>query len=390
MTMQKVLSFAMAAVAALCSCSGVDETPDMDGNTDMSAGGDVAIRLSSGVVNTRASIESADGLFAVDGLGLYALSKDTLGVGASVLPVSWSDGAEGVLTHNVLLDNVEANAVIGDDSSRTNIVFADGEERYYPYGSRYSYSFYGYYPRVEAIEATDTSRVAILTISGKEDVIYGTAVSDEPYAYSAYYFRMSGNSGVVPSMQFDHKLMRLTFSAVPTPDEEGGSTYIAAQDMGIESIKVLGVPTEGRLVIADLNNPANNGKLTFDWSDEDGMADFTLLDSDDAELDSDNYFMQVDDEGNPVELTVGQGVLLPVPESGTDHTYKVSVTLRDRGGNVYLCEHSQELRLSDGSSFEAGKSYNVRLFISAARAMDSSASLGEWDDADTPGVDLYY
>lgn len=375
--MKKHLFFiCMAAVSVFSSCSS-DETADAE--TDIPIGfSEVPIRLSTGA-STRASIESDEnGLFEVDGIGIYALAREVMDVNPGPLPITWGNEAEGTKTYAVLLDNVEANAVKDIEHTITNIVFADGKQYYYPMGNWYRYGFYGYYPRTEDIIATDTSRIALITISGKEDVIYGKAVSDEEFAYSARYFRQTENLSKVPSMQFDHKLMRITFSAVPGADVEDGDTYVNAQNMAIKSIKVLGVPTQGELMLANSVNPSIEGDLTFEWSDTGAMQDLELLDTGDQPLNYENYFMEVN-EGAPVEKTVGQGIMLPVPEADGDYKYRVAVTLQDKSGAVYECEYPQELTLSGGSVFAAGKSYNVRMKINGPKEITLSAKLTKWE-----------
>lgn len=378
---KQLLFMTMAAVAALSSCS-TDEAPET--SVDVPVGmSEVPIRLSTGVPGTRASIESDDnGLFEVDGLGIYALARTVMQVNPAPLPISWAGDAPGTKTYGVLLENLEANAVKNEQGTLTNIEFADGQTYYYPMGNWYTYGFYGYYPRTENIEATATSRVANITITGKEDVIYGKAVSDEAYAYSARYFRQEGNRDKVPAMQFDHKLMRITFSAVPAPDVEGGDTYVSALNMKVQSVKVLRVPVNGKLVIADYTNPENDGKLTFDWEDTLAMQDLTLLDANDQPLNSDNYYMEVVNNDTVVEKTIGQGILLPVPEQGSNYKYRVAVTLADREGNVYECEYPQELELSEGASFQPGKSYNVRMTINGPKVVSMTANLTQWTDGD--------
>ena len=385
---KQLLFLSMAAVAALSSCS-TDEAPET--SVDVPVGmSEVPIRLSTGVQGTRASIESdGNGLFEVDGLGIYALARTVMQVNPAPLPISWAGDAPGTKTYGVLLENLEANAVKNEQGTLTNIEFADGQTYYYPMGNWYTYGFYGYYPRTEDIEATATSRVANITITGKEDVIYGKAVSDEAYAYSARYFRQEGNRDKVPAMQFEHKLMRLTFSAVPAPDIEGGSSYVSALNMKVMGVRVQGVPVEGKLVVADYTNPENDGKLTFNWDDTLAMRDLELLDANDQPLNPDNYYMELSDSA-PMEKVIGQGILLPVPEQGSGYTYKVAVTLADRDGNVYECEYPQQLELSEGASFEAGKSYNVRMTINGPKVVAMTANLTQWADGEGEITDIEF
>lgn len=372
---KQFLFMSLAAAAMLSSCSTDEEAGPAAYAPHPQGDSEVAIRLASGPA-TRASIESdEDGLFEVDGLGLFALAREVVADNPdAVLPIAWNYEPADTKTYSVLLDNVEANAVI--EGGVTNILFADGVVRYYPMANWYRYGFCGYYPRTENITKEATRCVANITISGKEDVIYGRAVNDvDDYAYSARYFRQEGNVNVVPQMQFDHKLMRVTFSAVPGPDLEAGASYENAKQMTVQSVRVMGVPTEGQLVLADLEDPEQDGQLIFSW--DGGGSDLYLCDSIDAVLDPEKYFMEVTEEGEPVEKVIGQGIMLPVPEDG--YKYRVAVTLQDSEGTVYECEYPQELRLPEGTQFEAGKSYNVRMTINGPKAVTLSAKLTQWD-----------
>lgn len=378
----------MAAVAALSSCSSDEEGgPAADIPVGFS---DVEIRLSGGGAGTRASIESDDnGLFEAEGLGIFALARGVMDVNAGAQPISWAGDAPGTKTYAVLLDNAEADATKDGVAQVTNIEFAGGP-KFYPMGNWYRYGFYGYYPRTETIEMADSSCTAVLTITGKEDVIYGKAVNDdEDYAYSALYFRQTDNTDKVPAMQFGHKLMRITFSAVPGPDTEGGSTYTNATNMKVKSIRVLGVPTEGRLVLADLKTPQNEGTLTFDWEDTGAMENLELTEADDQPLTPDNYYMEAP-EGEPREKIIGQGILLPVPEAGSGYKYKVEVTLEDKSGNVYECSYPQELTLGEDKQFEAGKSYNVKMTINGPKEITLQAKLTKWETVDGALGDLTF
>lgn len=368
-------SLALTVVAMLSSCSN-DEGMAAGGGTSHSPG-DVAVSLAAAGL-TRASIESgADGLFEADSIGVFALASGVLpGVSADG-GLAWAtDGGWGGST--VLLDNVAANARRSPDATHTDMAFADGPY-FYPNDGVYSYSFYAYHPRTSNVEATDSTRVAVIRLTGKEDLIYGKAVGSDPEAFSAIYFRRPGNEGNVPSVHFEHKLMRLTFTAQPVADADG--QFDAVCDMAIDSVKVIGVPAEARLTVADMADGNEDGKVSFDWADKAAMEDFLLLDTGDRPLEHGDYFMQVAD-GKPVEMAVGQGIMLPVPPAGAgQHRYQVAVTLRDRQGNVY---HGapQEVGLPGGRAFEAGKSYNVKLVVgmgldtlSAARQARSGAGI---------------
>lgn len=377
--MKKVLLLIGVALTAMYSCSNDDtaSTPSYDDN-DESSVENVLIRLSAGG-STRASIESdEDGNFETANIAIFALADRVMDVTPSPLPISWAGDAEDTLTYAVLLNNVEAEAV--KSSNGTDIYFSDGETYYYPHSNWYCYSFFGYHPMTEDIVKTDSQVLATIVIDGTQDIIYGRAKSDEDYAFSARYYRQSKNVGKLPELSFTHKLMRVTFSAKPGANTVGGSDYSAALSTTIESVKILSVPTTGELIVADLNTPDNDGTLTFDFSDASEKADFLLCDSGDVALNPDNYYMEIDGDGQPVEKTVGVGILLPVPESG--YAYSLAVTLRDSDGNVYELKYPQAVTLGEGGTFEAGKSYNLCFTINGPSSVQLTAKLTGWVDSD--------
>ena len=144
--------------------------------------------------------------------------------------------------------------------------------------------------------------------------------------------------------------------------------------MGVKSIKVKDVPTQLNLVIADRNDATAEGKVTFDW--DNNLADFDLLDADDAPFGEDHW-VQME------ETRIGQGILLPVPdEQKDDQHYYVEIVLKDKEGNEFISEHPIELQ---SSKYEAGKSYNVKMTINGPKLITLNATLKPWD-LDTDGT----
>lgn len=382
MTMNKNLLFGLGMMAFLASCSS-DESliaPADDNTTTTITNSDVEIKLSSGS-KTRASIESTpSGVFAVDGLGIYCLAKNNINRNPNELPIQWLAGTrEG--QYSVWMNNVKSNAVINVDNvthdSTTNIVWADNETRYYPVGNWHAYRFYGYYPHTESIINDGNSFVASHELDGMTDIIWGRTSNMVDtlgdLAYSAKYFRQLEHASEVPSISFKHKLMRLTFSMVAGPDANGSTE--SAKTMGVKSITINDVPFQSNLTIADRNNPANDGKVEFNWDD---VRNLELPDSNDVvPLRTDYYWVK------DTEVTIGQGILLPVIPDGNDHKYTISIVLVNKDGIEFPAEYPMDIRFAGSERFVEGKSYNIKLTINGPKAISLDATLTPWEIDDT-------
>ncbi len=407
-----------AALSLLVGCSSDEEalvaaSEGAEGENieaGMGLNSDVKIRLSSRSNATRSSVESTPGgLFEANGVGIFCLATGYQNQSTSTEhPIDWMQQIDFGLTNNdgkstsfsAWLDNEKANAKYGyaaEDLEKTtpietNIVW-DGStpeapiDYYYPIGTWYNYSFYGYYPYASGtmLEKTSTTRKVKFTIDGTQDVIWGKAESDEQYAYSAKYFRQPENVDKVPEMKFKHVLMRITFTSYPGASGDG--TITKALTMGVKSITLLNVPTQGELLVADYNNPANEGVATFDWSESAVKADLDMTDPGDAEFGTGHWLESVDNDGvTPKETVVGQGFIVPVPATGT--TYYVKIVLEDKQGRTFVSEFP--IALSNSADYEAGKSYNVRLTIYGPQDIKLNATLEPWDldDSTIGGIEL--
>lgn len=369
--MNKTISiFGLAVIALFASCSNNDDNISGENINQKIGNSDVQIKLSTGNKGTRASIESNEfGAFEAEGLGVFCLAKGCLQVNPTELPIDWTPGVEET-EYAVWMDNVESDAVIDEEDNSTNIVWSDGIIRYYPTGNWHSYRFYGYYPRQEVVNATATQRNVDFVIDGTQDIIWGkTDVSDDSMAYCAKYFRDPRYMDITPSMAFNHKLMRFTFSTVPGVD--GTGSIEPALKMGIQSIAIKSVPTRGNLIIADKANKENEGVITFDW--ENDLEDFYLLEADDQPLSEEHWVLAE-------ETKVGGGILLPVP-TNPDFRYYVKVILKDKSGNIFKPEQPMEINNTQG--FEEGKSYNIRMTINGPKEIEVKATLNAWIEDDT-------
>lgn len=373
--MRKQLLYAgMAVMALMSSCSSDDSVESVDVSQVKVENSDVEIHLSTSSVRTRASVESDDdGSFAVDSMGVFCLAKADLNVNPVELPINWSRYVSN--DHwSIWMDNVKCNAV--KDASGTAIKWADKDAVYmYPTGNWHSYDFYAYYPYQQSTDVSGEVVSTTIALDGTQDVIWGRTESDEQYAYSAKYFR--NNKAKSPALSMSHRFMRITFSIIAGRDSTGSKE--PAKTMGVKSLSVVNVPAYAKLIIADRYNPENDGKIEADWNY--GLTSYDMKDAGDAafpELDAEKelgYWVKED------EQTVGQGFLLPVPEEG--HTFRIHVVLQDKSGRVFdLNGYPIDLALKEGFTFEAGKSYNVRIAINGPEEIKLRASLKGWESVE--------
>lgn len=371
--MNKKLFIGLGMIAFLASCSSDDNiiAPADDNSTAVIGNSDVEIKLSSGS-QTRASIESsATGVFEAKGLGVFCLAKNDINRNPEEQPIVWQVGSQAA-RYSIWMNNVKTDAVYNADSTLTNLVWQDSIVRYYPVGNWHAYRFYGYYPYNATVKNVGNTFVVDHELDVKTDLIWGRTenLADTlgDITYSAKYFRQAGHGADVPSMKFQHKLMRLTFSIAAGKDANG--SIESAKTMGVKSIQIHGVPYKSTLVIADKANQSNEGKISFDWTDK---KDFFLPDTADIDTLVNAYMVQDD------TIKVGQGMLLPVPPADDSHKYTLSIVLVDTAGVEFPAEYPMDIRFAGGARFAEGKSYNILLTINGPKEIKLSATLKEWD-----------
>ena len=383
MGINKIL-LSLATLVLATACSNDDETtvksPTVVGNSD------VEIKLSMGSsTGTRASVESdANGMFDLDNLGIFMLGTAVQTTNPDEQTIDWRPA---VNPYAIWMNNVEASAVKNGESTRTDILWADGETRWYPVGNWYSYRFYGYYPRVEDSQVSLTSSKCVVTytgLDGTKDIIWGRSLgadlddAKEKYRYSARYFRQAGYGDYNPELSLNHKMLRLQFAIQGIGDEnaEAGHEFDAANTMFIDTIIVTQVPTTARLTVADLNNQeTGDGVITYDWIYD--LQDLGVL----GENDGTFVKKQIHDDDI---IEVGQPILLPVLDSDATAAgytkYKIKVRLRNDVGVLFDHEKPLDLNIADGGSgFEAGKSYRVVLKIAGPKQVTLQARLAGWE-----------
>lgn len=348
----------MAAAMLMTSCTNEDDLAGGSNNQRLNS--DVPIVLSAGqqANKTRASLGNVGADGAYDGtfdtpegtnLGFFCLATGKI---AAKQNITWQTGFDN--PNFLWLENIQAKAVTTDDGDLgrrvTDLTLFDENggttetKHYYPMGSQYSYTFYGYYPySANVVHDGNKYSVKVTGLDGTTDLIWGKSFVDpndldKEDAYSAKYLRDKKkrveNNGETwnekthkesrPKLTFVHKLMKFN---IILRKGNGGSTRVA--QLGIKSAKLLNVADAGTLTIADLDNRLD--ALTDDVKGKEGefVVDWTTAKNHNTEA---TAFQLKDKDGNVIgtpangpylgdntEVTVGDGFLLPVPtQTGTN------------------------------------------------------------------------
>ena len=278
----------------------------------------------------------------------------------------------------------------------TDIIWDDITAKYfYPLTQIYSYEFYGYYPYQpsENLEYYDNIVKANYVLDGKTDLLWGRTHNRDPYAFSAKYFRTNSSTDTYkPSIELEHLLTRLVFSVVPGESYEGSGDYSEAAMMQIDTLQIIDTYTNVSVTIADYNN------LDMTLSDRINLSDET---TDTLSLYS------VDEEGNGIDL---QPVHLVAPEPGEEpivtplgesimlfpqdrYTIRIVITMdayHDAATNTEVPSKRlvSEIPLQLASTFEQGKSYNVKITVHGPRAVKLAATLTPWEVQEGPSIEL--
>ena len=372
-------------VVAMASCAADEGMDDSASEGLLIGNSGVEIRLSSGSnQGSRAIVDSdVNGNFELDGLSIFCLADKQLKNGQK-LPIDWSTPAG---KYSVWIAGKEANATIDNVTDPanpiTNIDWADGSVQYYPTGTAHSYSFYGYYLDQPTLAYYNDSIVATFNLDshkGKWDALWGVAKSDEDYAYSAKYFRDPLTVENKPSMQFEHKLMRLTFSIEAGPDAY--DNYDKAVNMEVVGIRLDSIPTTGRLMVANkAATGRQSGSITYNWNSQNKVS-WPVPEEDDSELGSggQTYF-----PGVVTPTPVGGALMVPVPADDS-YQYWVRVVMYNRSlpvaDQVQIVSIPLPLNLREGAHFEEGKQYNVNLMVYGPEEIQIRAKLSQWEKID--------
>ena len=435
----------MAAAMFMTSCTNEDDLAGGSNNQRLNS--DVPIVLSAGqqANKTRAALGNVvdgkyDGTFdtpADKNLGFFCLATGKI---AAKQDITWKAGFDN--PNFLWLENIQAKAVTTDDADLdkrvTNLTLYDENggttqtNHYYPMGSQYSYTFYGYYPySANVVHDGNKYSVKVTGLDGTTDLIWGKSFvkpddPDKADAYSAKYLRdkkksVEANGGTWnekthkenrPQLTFVHKLMKFNIIL-----QKGSGENTRVAKLGIKSAKLLNVADAGTLTIADLDNRLD--ALTDDVKGKEGefVVDWTTAKNHNTET---TAFELKDKDGNVIgrpangpylgentKVTVGDGFLLPVPtligtnDDGTkkyeDNGYlgtdaaafankgifrlRVEYYLSDEPDKVYKAaqyEITPKFKEAADEAWQAGYEYDIVISVSDPEQIQTYGYLTPW------------
>ncbi len=277
---------------------------------------------------------------------------------SNATPVTWSTDLDG----SVLIDNLGVTT-----TAEGAVVFSP--KIYYPFGNKYAYSFYSYYPYTNSDGETATVQDGAYRITyglGNTDILWAEAVAEDyngTPGYNAAYCRAVKLDGVdsqyYPKLQYRHLLTALVFRVV------GKDTDIENYDVKVTGMQITGTSSQATLCIAD-SNGAQTGTLT--GNEDGGDIGFTSL--------------EVVPTSEEAELCT----ILAMPASN----YAARVTLTVDGAN----ESSVDLKLgnTDGSTeYRAGYIYYFTVTVNNPQEVTVvETGLTEWVPGTnpTPGEEI--
>ncbi len=436
----------MAAAMFMTSCTNEDDLAGGSNNQRLNS--DVPIVLSAGqqANKTRAALGNVvdgkyDGTFDTpDGtnLGFFCLATGNI---AGKQTITWQEGFDN--PNFLWLKNIQAKAVTSEDADLgkrvTNLTLFDENggttqtNHYYPMGSQYSYTFYGYYPYSANVAHNGNKySVKVTGLDGTTDLIWGKSFvkpddPDKADAYSAKYLRDKKKRVVEgggtwddkahkenrPQLTFVHKLMKFNIIL-----QKGSGENARVAKLGIKSAKLLNVADAGELTIADLDNRLD--ALTDDVKGKEGefVVDWTTAKNHNTE---DNAFVLKDKDGNTignpangpylgenVKVTVGDGFLIPVPTLigtnddgskkyedngylGTDAAelankgifrLRVEYYLSDAPDKVYKAaqyEITPKFKEAADEAWQAGYEYDIVISVSDPELIQTYGNLTPWE-----------
>ncbi len=217
------------------------------------------------LATTNGNFETPQGVSPSDYefMGVFALAQTNTPAGGKSGPVATGDIKwNGTVAHARPLWNQPMMATIVNNS--TSLQFIDKASLnstpspttcYYPVSSWYNYYFYTYYPRVDDSKVYVSNNnvvTADYSLNGSQDIITGFSKPATDEGYCGKYFRDNSQADH-PQMELTHHLAQLRFYICSKSKPQG--------TFQVKDIKLLEVPSEWRLTIADKSSPNNTGKL---------------------------------------------------------------------------------------------------------------------------------
>lgn len=290
-----------------------------------------------------------------------------------------------------LFDNSFYCKPVENSVGNATLVLQNGiDTRYYP--QRGSSDFFAYYiddalseepgqkdandpsaPKINKVSATDQkpdSMYVKFQIDGSQDIMAGKANYDSNYTgFSA----KSARAGVTPSIEMNHLLTRLEFTAVPGNEE--------ATDVEVDSIYVWS-KYKGNLTVA-YNERVTRENLIWFEEDTDSLI-LKQLDSTPAAAGEKNNLKSLEPVAlnyatQPEGARIGEALFVNPNET----SYKLRVVLKYPQANLDKEPVDLMIRTQSGAPLLAGKSYKVTIVVYGVNKTEIKTTLTPWAEGET-------
>ena len=375
-TKYRILGFAALALMSSCSKTRTEAQPDPVTDpteeawvTDESM--PVPVNFSSPQIGVVSKV-NAEEITDLTGLQLGVYGLRTVD-GA----LSWDPSEPDTYITNLLTRVAVVNAPSEPDQ-KSYLTFKTGETDltvYYPMVSTNTYSFYGYYPRREAVETVDACTVTYENIGGT-DILWAEdhaqAFQDGLKGFNAAYVRQAKKHGVwnntamnfTPNFNFQHMLAGLRFYALGEENAEYG-------DVVVTGLRLVEVPTSVTLAVA---STTESGAVT-PVADSEGTINLTGASGAALSVTPD----RTEYDGKVLGALLGTLMVCP------DESYKLEVDVRI-GGNPSTIETTIPTRTG---GYVAGSMYSLSILVKSPVEVEISVDVTPWDDVDdTPEIEI--
>ncbi|MBQ7811290.1 MAG: fimbrillin family protein [Bacteroidales bacterium] len=376
--MKKAYLIMIAATSILMGCSKISQSAPDPNAWMYDESLPVPIMMNSVTeAMTKASVDNLDnitiGVFGLDGREGQPDWK-------------WSGGIEYPQHQGILLNNQEASIVSGA------IQFTEGA-KYYPIAGSNAYNFYAYHPK-QTVSYIDNVVTASYNYIGDTDILWADATRNP--GYNSAYIRGQlelKKQGVLsedeykaanPNFEFKHKLTYLKFKLQAT---EENALNLHNAGVKVTGMKITNTYNSVKLIIADRNNPVNNGTVV---PNSNTYTPISLKAGGNATFDLDINNGSTDENGNKV-LEFGDGLLLlPEPD---DKQFIGELTLTRGDGiteTIPLIFKDPKFE-SEGRNFIAGHKYTFSIVLKQLATLEAYATLIGWttDDDEVIEVDQF-
>lgn len=343
--MKRFYLLGLLALASLASCSKAEMAEEENAWIEDDTKPVPVLFSTSGSISAQTKgIVTGNVMNGLD-VGIIGVAEKT---GDGLETVDWNQGD----VWTTLIGN--KHVTTGVDGS---IVFSP--KIYYPFGSRYAYTFYSYYPysNSESQPASLENGSYSITYSlGDTDILWAKAEAAEYNGltgFNARYCRAVGKAGeesaYFPKLQYKHLLTALAFKVVSNDAE------ITDYDIKVTGMELKDTYTNASLCVCKAGDEASAGTLVPGDNGRIGFTDLSV---------------------QPTTSTSDLCTILAYPS--TSYTAVITLTFtHDENTDT----HVLELPINGSSSYEAGYRYYFTVTVNKPEEVTIiQTSLEEWQD----------